>query len=51
MAKHIQNNSLLLDWETKKSFWDYFGCESITQKLIGKKELTLENYDNGRSVG
>jgi hypothetical protein len=38
MAKRIQNDSLLLDWETKKSFWDYLGCESITQKSTGKKE-------------
>jgi hypothetical protein len=38
MARNTQNDSLLLDWETKKSFWDYLGCKSITQRLTGKKE-------------
>jgi hypothetical protein len=31
-------DSLLLDWETKRSFEDYLGYESIIQKFLGKKE-------------
>jgi hypothetical protein len=29
---------LITGFGNKKSFWDYLGCESITQKSIGKKE-------------
>jgi hypothetical protein len=37
-AKNTWNDSSLLDWETKKSFWDYLGYESIIWRLIEKKE-------------
>jgi hypothetical protein len=50
MAKRIQNDSLLLDWETKKLFWDYLGCESITQKSTGKKEHYRRNIGRRRTL-
>jgi hypothetical protein len=38
MARNTWNDFLLLDHETKKSFWDYPGCESTIQKSTEKKE-------------